>query len=662
MKRSVSFIGFMLRFLFGICCFLSGIYAAGITVCAEEMPFTIQAEIIPGGDSEIFDIQVTVSNTGEDFDGIVRLMVGEEYASFDAYDTIISLPSGSTKQFVVKVPSSTEYTGLTYIQILDKKQREVKAEREYVNFFSDKISGIYLGILSDNYSSLTYLDLGGERFFFYSDHFPIKLAEISGDSLEDVLSSLTILVIDQYDSSVLDSDTITAIEQWVNNGGVLIIGTGAYGGKTFSGFDKNFLNIEVTGTKGPDYNSIAFPDIYVNTGKLSMADLNVMDYNFTENYYTGGYSLSDGDGSVSVFPYSLGELGELSADSYEDNDSEFFFNSLLDRACSMADSRYTSNTSNDYTRTFRVAERLFGVLDNSNNRLHFGILKAIIFLYVIFAGPILYLILRAMKKQEFYWVAVPFISFIMIFLVYMAGRGFEVTSTRVFSVSVAEASGREDMKTYLLCYDTGHKEWSIKLDDAYNNAVPALDKHNYDSELDYYYRIIKEGETFSIGIKPSTNFENSYFSAKRNNPETGGITVPDIAELWGSFSGSVTNNTGKDFLYFAVIANDNIIVYDKLSAGETCDLQNKVPISTYQQGGYSYGNIYTDFLNRVVAKAFEEKSHEDPSALSALGIGITSAYQEGDILIIGVTENYPKAVNDTCSELSYGCLYTKYTN
>lgn len=660
MKKSIGLICLKLKFLFGICCLLSGIYAAGMTVCAEEMPFTIQADIIPGADSEIFDIQVTVSNAGEDFDGIVRLLVGEEYASFDAYDTLISLPCGSTKQFIVKVRASDEYGELTYIQILDKKQR-VKAEREYVNFFSDNINGIYLGILSDNYPALTFLDLGGERFFFYGDHLPIKLAEVSGDSLKDILQSLTILVIDQYDSSVLDQDTITAIEQWVDNGGVLIIGTGAHGEKTLGGFDKDFADIQVTGVKAPDNNRLPSPDIYVNTSMLSMADLYVTDYSYAENYYVGGYSTSKGNGSVTVFPYSLAELGALSEDSYEEGNSEYFINNILDTACSMANSRYTNNTSDNYSIMNRTMERFFGVLDSNNNYLHFGILKFFIFLYVIFAGPVLYLILRALKKQEFYWAAVPVLSFLMIFFVYLAGRGFEVTSTRVSSVSVADASGWKDIKTYLLCYDTGHREWSVKLDDVYYNAVPAMEWNNYDADMNYYYHITKEGETLSIGIKPSANFENSYFLAKRDNPETGSITASGITELWGSFSGSVTNNTGKDFLYFAIIADDTIVVYDRLSAGETCDLQNRVPINDVQNN-YSYGNVYTNYLNHCVGKAYEQQSNEDPGVLSALGIGIASAYEEGDILIIGVTENYLKAVNDTCSEKSYGCLYTKYTD
>ena len=48
-------------------------------------------------DEETYDIQVTVENLGEDWEGTVRVMVDESYRMSTAYDVKLSLPEGSEK-------------------------------------------------------------------------------------------------------------------------------------------------------------------------------------------------------------------------------------------------------------------------------------------------------------------------------------------------------------------------------------------------------------------------------------------------------------------------------------------------------------------------------------------------------------------------------------
>ena len=96
--------------LLGMIVFLCGILlsAAGITVQAaedEEGAFVIEAQMLPS-DDPVYQIQLTVENQGEDWEGIVRLRVDTGYVASSGcvYDTVLSLPQGSTKQFAVKLP------------------------------------------------------------------------------------------------------------------------------------------------------------------------------------------------------------------------------------------------------------------------------------------------------------------------------------------------------------------------------------------------------------------------------------------------------------------------------------------------------------------------------------------------------------------------------
>ncbi len=51
---------------------------------------------------------------------------------------------------------------------------------------------------------------------------------------------------------------------------------------------------------------------------------------------------------------------------------------------------------------------------------------------------------------------------------------------------------------------------------------------------------------------------------------------------------------------------------------------------------------------------------EDYDAIAALGTGIWEVFSREDLsgtVVIGVTENWEKAVDDDCGETAYGCLY-----
>ncbi|MDE6983735.1 MAG: hypothetical protein K2O99_04260, partial [Lachnospiraceae bacterium] len=160
--------------------------------------------------------------------------------SYDAmccvYDTAISLPEGSTKQFAVRIPKeSIEYSGGTLNVSLVSESSQVIAQQRFKRFFLMGADALSVGILSDSYSALTYLDLGGESIYYDGVAFPIKLWQLDQDSLTEALDSLIILVIDNYNTGVLSDSAKERIEEWVNRGGLLIVGTGGRAEEVLSG-------------------------------------------------------------------------------------------------------------------------------------------------------------------------------------------------------------------------------------------------------------------------------------------------------------------------------------------------------------------------------------------------------------------------------------------
>lgn len=649
-------VAFMLGMLF--CVVLSGGtgIAAEDTDQSESQFFDIDAKLL-SYDDMTYDIQLTLRNRGEDWEGTVRVQMDMQYDSLScAYDTVISLPQDSTKQFVVRIPvNSIEDRDETMkVSLLDKKEN-VTAQKSYRRFLLDGADALFMGILSDSYASLTYLDMGGEGVYYGGIEFPINLVELTQDNLADSLDYLEFLVIDNYNTGVLTDKDIDRIRQWVRDGGMLIVGTGERAEEILSGLE--FLDVECVRVNEPG-ESYQGVDYGIGLEDLSLAELEDT---------TGRYYMSDleslimistwNDGAVEIVPYALSDLGQ--PDRVVE-DWESYVWELLQNGNSYV--RSSPKYGNQYYNQFSyITSNIFESFGNGGDRLNFDWLKIIVVVYVIFVGPVLYLILRANKKRDWYWGAVPVTVLVGILLVYIAGRGFEVVNTRVYSVTIENLSGQDTKNsfgsssmTYLHCYDAGHKEWGLQLADRYDYAGPFLGRYFYGgAECEYHYHIRKEGDLIFFGLNPDSSFEDAYFLAGTSqNMETGSITsdLKNSAQ-WG-IAGTVTNETSRDFEYFAVIVDDELYLYENLPAGQTCTLGE--PVYSSRRGGY-------DSVMNTIQSYVRSEGDKDYDTIAALGTGISEMYGRGnysdETIVIGITKDWYKAVEDDCSETAFGCLY-----
>lgn len=650
--------------LLGLC-----LGSTGITVRAEEQAFTIDAQMLPS-DQSAYEVQLTIENQGSDWEGTVRLNVGENLYSGSygsartcAYDTTLSLPSGSTKQFVVRVPKdSLERTdGIVKVTLLDK-DGDRTAHREFDRLLQEQAKNLSMGILSDEYFSLTYLDMGGNEFYDRGGNYPIKLVELDQDNLADSLDSLRFLVIDSYNTSVLSDPVLESVELWLEDGGVLIIGTGNSAKEVLSGLDD--LEIECAKVYAPG------EDLYAAFGNASYADVDLSQLHMAElidrnDQYDRGYGsqallCSRGYGAVGIFPYSFSELGELDGADYQRYLQETFVDYILEQVNDYTSSPYGSGQyANSYSDIRYILNRFCYLLGNGDSRLQFGGLKVIVILYVIFVGPVLYLLLRFAKKRDLYWIAVPVATLVGILLIYAAGRGFEVKGAKVFSATIEDLSGGGNVQTYLRCYDAGHKEWDLRLAEGYEYAGPLEDDYYRSGDDEkYYYHIKKEGDRLFFGIDPSAGFEDSYFLAGiTREPENGSITSDLQIDGQWSIKGTITNGTKRDFPYFAVIMNHNLFVYKDLPAGADMELESAEKVFDDTTGYYKGAQGYLYDYMWEVQRGDEKK---DADILTALGLGISYLYSLEDpdmTVVIGVCEDWDKAVDDNCNEASYGCLY-----
>lgn len=630
-----------------------------VAVWAKDNSFKIEATKLQTNE-ETYTIQLNIENTAEDWEGTVRVIVNENYHNPTAFDTVLSLPAGSTKQFVVRVPlNSIEDTDGTITVTLLNKQGEVVLDKLFKRFLTDEDDYLVMGILSDDYAALTYLDMGGQQLHYSGDDYPIKLVEITQDNLENELAALDFLVIDTYNTGVLTEEELQLIEEWNYNGGMLVIGTGAYAEDTLAGFKDGYLGMECVSVSTPEETSYPYYDTeFVNMNMLTTAELRENSrLSYNEQYMNHARTSAWGDGAIGVLPFSLTELGSMGSEFFVNVEQEHFVMVMLDTISTESARRYNP-TKYQYYYNYNIARRMLRLLGNTNSPLNFGVLKVLVIAYVIFVGPILYIILRIVKKRELYWGAVPVVALLGIVLTFFVGRGFEVVNTRVYSVTTENLNKGRETASYLYCYDASKKEWALKLSDGYLYTGALMnEQYAYDNDDTYYHHIVKEGDTLSFGIRPSSNFEDSFFYAGGKTGRSSGlINYFGVGIEQTGIAGTVSNETEKDFAYFAVITDGVLFVFEGLEAGESCDLHQEKPIYTNNSGS----DIWHDYLYYFLDNIKNEENPEKISALSALGIGVCTAYNVENAVetaIIGVVEDWDKAVDDNCSEMAYGCLY-----
>lgn len=643
--------------------------SSGMAAGAGEQVFGIEAQVYPSN-APTYDVLVTIENMGEDWEGMARLTLRDSYGSIDncSYDTALSLPQGSKKQFTVRIPknSMSRTDGIVLIELFDNKSKKT-TEKSFNRLLQGGTDALVMGILSDKYSSLTFMDMGGNEVYYGSRTYPVKLMELNQDSLIGALSALNFLVIDNYNTSVLSDDVVKEIEKWTDDGGILLIGTGSFAQDTLHAFD--YLDIDCV-TVYPPGDSPKMDDAYVDIAKLHMADLLQKSDDFRIAYGTLARICPQGDGAVGIVPYALTELGSLDVKDYSDeeldaeaSDSgvEEFLSSLLNDLGNSASGSNINQKQSYYnfypgSNSDYIFHSLFELFGNGSARLHFGRLKIIVMIYVVFVGPVLYLILRLAKKRDYYWWTVPVSAVVGILLVYWAGRGFEVVSTRVYSVTVENLSDEGEVISYLHCYDANHSEWDLALAEGYQYAGLARDNY-YGIDNPYYYHTRQEGDRLSFGADPNTSFEDCFFQAGGVMQAGSGSIVGDVSykNTW-DIMGTVANNTSQDFAYFAVIADDKMFLYKNLPAGAVCDLSKTEAI--YDTDGS--GDVLRDYMYDHIREVCNTKERTDIDTLAALGMGICAAYPQigsNRTIIIGVTDNWNKTVDDSCSEAAYGCLY-----
>lgn len=444
---------------------------------------------------------------------------------------------------------------------------------------------LFIGALSDRAGRLDYLDdVGLDYGMVTTSLFPMEAETFPEDGRG--LDLLDFLIINDFDTAGLSEKQKQAIEEWVLDGGRLLIGTGRRGQDTMGRYAAKYLE---NGTGEPKRYFINLGTEYeVNSPKDAVIDLvcaNLSIPGGTEILAGDGMPLltviSAGTGQTGVFACDLGDLG-----SFAKKHSGFamkLISSLLDEN-EISDLYFYSAYAKDdeYWNASSLVET--GSPDRLPNLPLYGV---VIVCYLAAAGPGAYLVLKKHDLRQYYGVAVVGLSALAAACVYVIGIRTRFTSEFFTWASIRELDGQEMRETtYLNIRTPDGRPYSVTLSPEFE-VTPVTRSGRYDGipvrefpdgPADLTMTFQEDGTRIRAG--KSQAFESWMFRLNRQTEETDGAILSEFTYSDGAVTGYVTNNCGFPLKNTALVLYGQTLFIGDLAAGETRRYENE-PLSVW---------------------------------------------------------------------------------
>ncbi len=613
-------------------CQTSVSFADTTTEAEKEEQFEVSADITSKTD-EYFVIDITVTNKKEAFSGYVRLNI-EEYSSTPYVEqTFFSISGNDTKTVQMLIPYPSEFDAANAsFEVLILNEKEKVVEEHSLKGKKGFLAGAscVAGVLTSKPYELAYLDGCVFSRNNSSKSSVAETEEIITGMLTDpeYMRDFTFIIIDDYDTSKLDKESINAIEKWTSEGGILVFGTGSHT-ETLSGFDEAFTGVEVYKDTAGNTTHESSLEYYMTDESMVFANLSLsQDYNLSAGEV---YSKVYGNGGIVIIPFSL-------------EDDDFEESCAGDIVFSTMPSNVGLGANNIDLPSHTIIEASYML--QGKGRLSFWAIGTLIFMYIVLVGPLLYLILKAMNKREYVWFVIPLISLCFVGILFFIGRGFGTNRKQFYNISIAKADGSGLQHDFITCFDSGNSDWEAGLSKNLLGVVEADTDYSYsDKKPDLV--ISRDTKGLKAKMDPDSAFDLFLMKGLSNNTCTGDIET-DISFSGVNIVGSVTNNTPYDFERLFINYGSSDIVLKNVKAGQTVNITGSEPVVNLS--GYNIEDLYR-----------KSKSKADKDAYAAIYL-LENYYNNKTAggsysYVAGVVKDFDKLVESRCDEKSYGVIY-----
>lgn len=334
-------------------------------------------------------ISIFLKNNASNFNGELQIKIFLDTSNNENYYSIYSqkvdLPQGSAKKlnFEIVIPNNQDEIEISLVE--NKKVVAIKKVKTSY-FYNSNYTKTLVGVLTDDENSMNIFknlkvqspdsDKYAATYSAYSansrdmislDNNLIFINKDSFPSTKSVLDNFRIIMINNYDTTLLNENQLNAIQQWIKTGGNLVIGTGQNRDRVLSGL-KNII----------DFNKI---DGQINTNLLNTSIINM--------------SL----GKVLIHDFDL---------SYETT------NDTIESLSNLYNEVIPNLKNNDIYIDNYNSNNIF--IENDNPLII--IMLFVLAFYIIIVIPIVYIFLKRKDKLDKAWIVMPCIAVIATIIIF----------------------------------------------------------------------------------------------------------------------------------------------------------------------------------------------------------------------------------------------------
>ncbi len=204
---------------------------------------------------------------------------------------------------------------------------------------------------------------------------------------------------------------------------------------------------------------------------------------------------------------------------------------------------------------------------------------AVVALYIVLVGPVLFLLLRKKNRAKFIFPLVLILACVFSYAINEMGKNTRFTDMFLQYASVIDIGEDEVNETTYMCANVPYKDtYYMKVSNDYRvmqltELRDYTDEEIVASESEECVELVYADEDIRLILENKVPFSRTYLEAKRKHDdyEKWQLDV-DITYYDGVFMGSVTNVGNKDYKQLAVIMYGKMIMLGELKAGESIEV------------------------------------------------------------------------------------------
>ncbi|MEA2656042.1 MAG: hypothetical protein QOI23_1407 [Chloroflexota bacterium] len=562
--------------------------AASTVTQAATSPLSIAVKVGYSGfvkAQQWMPVAVDLTNRGADVDGTLEVTVanggvqsGQPFESV-IYQTHVSLPAGATKQvrtYLVEdqAPSVVSVRLVANGRVLGSADSQLASP-----------ATVLIGVLSDQATALDgfgALHPGG----ITANVVHLAVGDLGDSAI--LLRAFDLLVIDDFATDTLTAAQRSAITDYVQNGGELLLGTGASWHKTLGGVSPDILPMQIAGTTtlGPSPALEMLPRVEVATGSLAggaHAWLSGANQPLLAERFVGGGSVT-----LATFDWNQNPIASWSG-------ADVLLRQILVRTLFI---NATSSPGMNFGGPFgasgtSISERSNAVSQALGNLPALDLpslvlIGLLVLTYVLLVGPINYLALRALHRRALAWVTVPLIAIVASAGAFGTGvftKGRSVQTNQVAVIHLQPGWARAYQESYTGVLTPTRGDYQVTVSGAPVLIAPT---GSYTGGIN--------SDAIQVGGNNSIMLPSMVAYTLRGFATEGMVDAPQLSATAsfsnGKLHGTIRNLSSMPFTDAVVLAGDGFQVLPTLASGATAAFEVTPKVSSMMTGQPAFLTIY----------------------------------------------------------------------